>query len=111
MSIRERVRGLQSTMLGEMTPALARTSLVHLTGLQGLAAEHLRMCELAYKHVLSKEMSTHGAATRARVVAETSVQFADFREARDVYDSITQMIVSCRAYLRSLDEEMRLGAR
>ena len=108
MSIRERVRSLQGTMLGEMTPALARNSLVQLTGLQGLAAEHLRMCDLAYKRVLAGKLAEFDKANRATIDAETSVQYADYREAKDVHESIKQMIVSCRAYLRSLDEEMRL---
>lgn len=111
MSIRERVKALQTAMLGEMTPALARNSLVQLTGLMGLAAEHLRECELAYKRVLVAKLAEYEKANRARIDAETSQEYADFREAKDVYDSIDQMVMSCKAYLRSLDSEMRMGAR
>ena len=98
-------------MLGEMTPDIARKSLVQLTGLMGLAAEHLRECDLAYKKVLSGKLSEHDKANRATIEAECSPQYAAYREAKDVHESIKQMMVSCRAYLRSLDEEMRLGAR
>lgn len=108
-SIRERVQVLQRTLLGEMTPALARNSLVQLTGLLGLAAEHLRECDLAYKRVLSSKLHEFDKANRATIDAETTDEYASFREAKDVHESIKQMIVSCRAYLRSLDEEMRLA--
>lgn len=106
-SIRDRVANLQRTMLGEMTPDLARKSLVQLTGLMGLAAEHLRECELAYKRVLVAKLSLFEKANRAKIEAEATVQFADYREAQDVFKSLDQMTMSCKAYLRSLDTEMR----
>lgn len=112
MSIRERVTGLQKTMLGEMTPALARNSLVQLTGLMGLAAEHLRECELAYKRVLLLKLSQFDKANRAKIEAESTQQYADYREAKDVHASIDQMVMSCKAYLRSLEAELRgVGGR
>lgn len=107
-SVRDRVKALQVLMLGEMTPDLARKSLVHLTGLQGVAAEHLRGCDLGYKAILRDAMRDNKAANRAQIEAECSSEYAEWREAKDVHESIKQMIVTCRAYLRSLDEEMRL---
>lgn len=108
MSIRERVKALQTTMLGEeMTPEIARRSLVQLTGLMGLAAEHLRECELTYKRVLVVKLSEFEKANRARIEAEATDQFAAFREAKDVFTSLDQMTMSCKAYLRSLDTEMK----
>lgn len=112
MSIRERVKALQTTMLGEMSPALARNSLVQLTGLMGLAAEHLRECELAYKRVLVLKLSQFEKANRARIEAEATAEYAAFREAKDVHESLDQMTMSCKAYLRSLDSELRgVGGR
>lgn len=108
-SIRERVSEIETQMAGEQTtPERTRTFLVQLTGLLGKASGHLRLCELAYKRVLSTKASEGGVAARARIAAEGTDAYATYREARDVHESIKQMIVTCRAYLRSLDEEMRL---
>lgn len=109
MSIRDRVHTIQTALLGVITPELARSYLVQLTALLGLAAHHLRASELAYKRVLHGELSRHEAAARARIAAECSTEFADYREAKDTHESIKQMMVTCRGYLRSIDEEMRLS--
>lgn len=112
LTIRDRVKGLQLTMLGDMTPLMARTSLVQLTGLMGLAAEHLRECELAYKRVLVAKLADCAKANRARIEAEATPAFAAYREAKDVHTSIDQMVMSCKAYLRSLESELRgVGGR
>lgn len=110
-SIRERVAELETQMANAaQTPDSTRSALVALTGLLGKAASHLRACELAYKRVLSqKAMAVDAAANRARIAAEATEEYASFREAKDVHESIKQMIVTCRAYLRSLDEELRLA--
>ena len=43
------------------------------------------------------------------MVAETSLQYARMREAKDTRELVSEMNRSCRAYVRSLDEEMRLA--
>lgn len=110
MTIRERVAAIETEMAGEQTtPERTRIALVQLTGLLGKAAGHLRACELAYKRVLAnvacqQDMSAAGA----RIASEATPEYGAYREAKDVTDSIHQMVVTCRSYLRSIDEEMRL---
>lgn len=94
---------------GALSPDLARESLVALTALLGNCSEAYREAELAYKPVLLEHLRAGGKANRAKIEAECSPEYAALREAQDVVKAVQQMIVTCRAYLRSLDEEMRLS--
>ena len=94
---------------GALTPDMARESLVTLTALLGNCSEAYRHAELAFKPVLLGFLNAHSKANRARIEAECSPAYATLREAQDTVKAVQQMIVTCRAYLRSLDEEMRLS--
>lgn len=110
MSIRERIKAIQKQLRdGALTPDLARESLVTLTALLGNVNDELRTADAAYKLVLLDCMRTEAKANRARIVAETTPAYSRAREAKDTAGLVTEMIRSCRAYLRSLDEEMRLS--
>ena len=110
MSIRERIAKIQKSLRdGALTPDLTRESLVVLTALLGNVGDELREADVAYKHVLRAAFETEGKANRARLVADTSPEYERMRTAKDTERLVQQMIVSCRAYLRSLDEEMRLS--
>lgn len=109
-TIRERVKLIQKQLRdGAVTPDMARESLVTLTALYGNVADEYRGAELAYKPVLLQHLRDCEAANRARIEAECSPEYARMREARDTEKLVTEMIRSCKAYLRSLDEEMRLA--
>lgn len=108
--IRDRVRGIQKNLRdGALTPDMTRESLMSLTGLLGNCKDEYRTAELAYKPVLLTFLKAGGAANRARIEAECSGEYARLREAKDTTDLVDQMIISCRGYLRSLDEEMKLS--
>lgn len=110
MSIRERIRKIQGELRdGALTPDLTRESLVQLTALLGNVADEQRAADAEFKLVLLDAMRTESKANRARIVAETSPQYNRAREAKDTATLVQEMIRSCRAYLRSLDEEMRLA--
>lgn len=112
MSIRERVKAIEKQLVaGALPPDMARESLAELTGLLGSCTEELRVAELAYNPVLLACLRSGEAANRARIEAECSPEYARMREAKDITKQVQQMIVTCRAYLRSLDEEMRLTPR
>ena len=109
-SVRDRVKKIQGELRdGALTPDLTRESLVTLTALLGNCSDAYREAELDYKPVLLAALRGGGAANRARIEAECSEEYARMREAHDTTKSVQQMIVTCRAYLRSLDEEMRLA--
>lgn len=110
VSIRERVKDIQKELRdGALSPDLARESLVTLTALLGNCTDEYRGADLAYKPILLKCLNSGGAANKARIEAECSPEYARLREAKDTTEQVKQMIVTCRAYLRSLDEEMRLA--
>ena len=110
MTIRERVKAIQKELRdGALTPDLTRESLVMLTALLGNVGDELRSSEGEYKGVLLECLRAEAKANRARILAETSPQYARYREAADTKLLVVEMIRSCRTYLRSLDEEMRLA--
>ena len=110
LTIRDRVRKVQRELVdGGLTPDLTRESLVTLTGLLGYIGQEVRESDLAYKRELQRCLLAHAKANRARIEAETSPEYARMLEAKGAEREVVEMIRSCRAYLRSLDEEMRLS--
>lgn len=109
MTVRERVRKIQGELRdGALTPDLTRESLVTLTALLGNVNDEQRDADHEYKLVLLGCLQGDEAANRARIRAEVTPQYQRAREAKDTRDIVIEMIRSCKAYLRSLDEEMRL---
>lgn len=109
-SVRERIAAIQRDLRdGALTPDLARESLVQLTALLGNVSDEQRVADGEYKQVLLDAMRSESKANRARIVAETSPQYQRARTAKDTQTLVIEMIRSCRAYLRSLDEEMKLA--
>lgn len=109
-TVRERVREIQRDLRdGALTPDMARESLVTLTALLGNVNDAQRVADGAYKAILLQCFEVEKKANRARMVAETKPEYLAAREAKDCETLVVEMIRSCRAYLRSLDEEMRLA--
>ena len=108
-TIRDRIKGIQVTLRdGLVTADVARSSLVSLTALLGNVGDEVIAAELAYKRKLLEAMQTHEAANRARIEAECSPEYARHLEAKHTYTMVLEMTRSCKAYLRSVDEERRL---
>lgn len=109
-SIRERIKAFQAEIRDDhVTPELARTALMKLTALLGNVNQEQREADMLYKAVLLKALKTDETANRAKITAETSAEYLRAREAKDTRDLVVEMIRSCKVYLRSLDEEMRLA--
>lgn len=109
LSVRERIKKIQVDLRdGALTPDMARESLVELTALLGNVHDEHRDAEHEYKLVLLGCLQSDEAANRAKIRAEVTPQYQRLREAKDTADLVVEMIRSCKAYLRSLDEEMRL---
>lgn len=110
LTIRERIRHIQVALRDQaMTPEMGRTALVSLTALLGNVNDELRAADVDYKRHLLTCFEQEQTANRAKLRAETSPVYARAREAKDTQELVKQLIVTCRAYLRSLDEEMRLS--
>lgn len=110
MTIRERIKAIQKSLReGALTPDLARESLVQLTAMLGNCNDEYRDADHEFKLVLLGCLQGDEAANRARIRAEVTPQFQRAREAKDTVTLVVEMIRSCKSYLRSLDEEMRLS--
>ena len=109
LTVRERIKAIQAQLgTGTITPEGARTALVQLTSLLGNVHDEQRAADHDYKLVLLGCLQGDEAANRARIRAEVTPQFQRAREARDTAVLVVEMIRSCKVFLRSLDEEMRL---
>lgn len=110
-TVREHVRDAQKEMRESPDLALARASVLlnTLTALIGNANQELRLREMAYKRELLLAYKTHDTANRAKIAAETSIEYEAFLEARHVKEEIVEAIRSLKAYLRTQEEEMRLS--
>ena len=110
MSVRDRIKAIQRDILaGAVTPEQSRQWLITLTALLGNVTDEQRLADHEYKLVLLGCLQSDEAANRARIRAEVTPQYQRAREAKDTADLVVEMIRSCKAYLRSLDEEMRLS--
>lgn len=110
LSVRERIKRIQVSLRdGALSPDMARESLVTLTALLGNVNDAQRAADGAYKAVLLQCYETEQKANRAKLVAETKPEYLAAREAKDTETLVVEMIRSCRAYLRSLDQEMQLS--
>ncbi len=110
VSVRDRLKQIRHDLLETTkTPETVRDSLVALTALYGNVTDEQRAADHEYKLVLLGCLQGGEAANRARIRAEVTPQYQRAREAKDTADLVVEMIRSCKAYLRSLDEEMRLA--
>lgn len=108
MTIRERVKVIQVAFRDGASPEQVRDGVLQLTALLGNVNDELRTADLEYKRVLLKAFQTEETANRAKICAETSPEYERARTAKDTRELVVEMIRSGKAYLRSLDEEMRL---
>jgi hypothetical protein len=109
-SIRDRVVSIRTMVRdGALTPDMARESQMVLTALLSHIHDEERDADAAYKPVLLAALQAEAKANRARIVAECSPEYRRWKEARDASVDVTEMIRSCRAYLRSLSSEMELA--
>jgi hypothetical protein len=110
MTSRERVAAIQAALLdSEVTPEMARQYLMTLTGLLGSLTTELRVADMAYKHHLHQCYQAEASANRAKIAAEDSVHFDAMKVAKDTHELCIETIRSCKVFLRSLEEEMRLA--
>jgi hypothetical protein len=111
-SIRDRIAKIQKDLRdGAVTPDMAREHLIQLTALYGNVMDEQRDADHEYKLVLLGCLQSDEAANRARIRAEVTPQYQRARAAKDMEKLVIELIRSCKKYLSSLDEEMRLSGR
>lgn len=109
MSVREQIAAYQTELLQDLVPVRAREILVQLTALYGFCLKEVREADHAYAVVLLRFLDADEAASRAKIRAETSLEYLRKREANDTTEVVLESIRSLKAMLRSVEEEMRLA--
>jgi len=110
--LRDRILKIQGELAnGALSPDLARESLVRLTALIGNVQELERKADHEYKLVLLGCMSGGEPANRAKIRAEVSEQYVRWREWKDLSILMIEMVRTCKKYMQSLEEEMRMTPR
>jgi hypothetical protein len=108
-SVRDMVRAMQVEMRkDDLPPSRAREILVQLSSLYGNCLDEVREADHAYAVVLLRFLDADEAATRAKIRAETSLEYLRKREADNTLRLVLESIRSLKVMLRSLEEEMRL---
>lgn len=109
MSVRERISEIQRQLVsGDPSPGQAREMLVQLTALLANVLTEMREADADYATVLLTLLDREEVASRARIRAETSPEYARKREAADTKLFLVEMIRALKAAIRSSSDEMAL---
>lgn len=109
MTVRDQIAGIQAELVSDVQPAVARAHLVTLTALMGNVNQEHREKDQAYRVILAMAYQAEETANRAKIRAECTKEYWDARAAKDLKDELIELIRSCKTYVRSVDEEMRLA--
>ena len=111
MTVRDLVRSMQQEVrdTADLLPGRAAEILMKLTALMGNCNDEIREADHAYSVVLLQFLDADEAANRARIRAETSLQFIRKREARDIKELVIELVRSLKYFLKAKEEEMRLS--
>ena len=105
-TIRQLVRNMQVEIRDtNLTPDRAADMLVKLTAILGNVADEQRAADLALAHVKLELYQQHKAASRAKVFAEVTPEYARHREAKDCAVLAVELIRSLKRYLVTKTEE------
>jgi hypothetical protein len=103
------VKAIQAEMRkDDLPPSRAREMLVQLSSLYGNCLDEVREADHAYSVVLLRFLDADEAANRAKIRAETSLEYLRKREADNTLKLVLESIRSLKTMLRSLDAEMSL---
>jgi hypothetical protein len=110
-TVREQIAAIQRTVRDSVSlpPAQASDLLNKLTALLGNVLTEVREREVAYRSHFADCRRRFEKANAAKIEAESSPQYATWREAVDAKVLTEQLIVSLRASVRLHTEEMRLA--
>lgn len=109
-TVRDMVKDIQVEIRGgDLQPSRAAELLTKLTALLGSCFEEIRAADHAYAIVLLYWLDTETKANRAKIRAETTLEYQRKREARDTRDLVQELIGSLKYLLRSAEAEMRLS--
>jgi hypothetical protein len=106
------VGAIQKRMLGGYdSPMMAAEDLVEATALFSNVQKEIREADHAYAVVLLRFLDADEAASRAKIRAETSLEFLRKREAKDLGVFLEETVRTLKALVRLSEAEMRMTPR
>lgn len=110
MTSSERLALIQAELLQPaVSPQVARKHLITLTAMWGDFAAAATEAEIAYATVEKDYLISEEASNRAEKLARATPEYARMRRAKGEEKFVLELIRSCKAAMRSIDEEMRLA--
>jgi hypothetical protein len=110
MTNNERLATIQADLLQPgVSPQVARKHLITLTAMWGDYSTAFTSADLAYKHRLRVCKGQADSATAATMEAEDSEEYRAMRFAKADEAFVLELIRTCKAAMRSVEEEMRLS--
>ncbi len=101
---------IQAELLApDVSPQVARKHLVTLTAMWGDFSNASTEADIAYAQVEKNFLLAHEAANRAAAYARATPEYARLRRAKSDEKFVLELIRSCKAAMKSIDEEMRLA--
>jgi hypothetical protein len=109
MSLRDRIAVIGTAMLsGDPSPAQVREHEITLAGLLAAVNKAEVGAEIAFKRKLADLRAESASNADAKLYAEASVEYQDWRETISAQKSVMEMLRTCRSFGRGLSDEMRL---
>jgi hypothetical protein len=110
VSTNQRLAAIQADLLQpDAGPQMARRHLVTLTAMWGDFASATTEAEIAYAHIEKDFLLAHEASNRAAAFARATPEYAKLRRAKSDEKFVLELIRSCKAAMKSIDEEMRMA--
>lgn len=94
---------------GNLLPMRAAEILVEMTALMSNVNKELLEREMAYKKKLHEYLEVGKSAAYARITAEITQEYYDYRVAQNVKQLVVELVRSLKSFSRTLEEEMRLS--
>lgn len=109
MSSAERLAGIQADLLQpDVSPQVARKHLIYLTVMWGDVKAAAVESDIAYRRARPKFREAHKSAADATIYAEASDEYGVMRRAIAQSEYYEELIRTCKAAMKSIDEEMRM---
>jgi len=104
------VSDIQKAMLnGYGSPTEAAEDLVKATALMANVQKEVREADHAYAVVLLRFLEAGEAANRAKIRAETSMEYMRKREAQDLGVFLEETVRTIKALVKLEESQMRMG--
>jgi hypothetical protein len=110
-TVRDMVRAIRAEVrdTDDLQPERAAVLLIKLTALYGNTLDEVTKADMAYNEVLLKALNGDEAATRAKIRAQVTPEYARAREAKDTERLTLELSRSLKKFLQLKGDEMRSG--